>query len=82
MHSPKFTIHFDNMIVVNRILMKDIFKTLISSPTNKRGSRSYERVFAICFIKKNIKTHNYKNKWECCVFIKIYSRWQLEKLEN
>lgn len=53
-----FTIAYGNMLIVNRTIMKDIFKTLISSPTNKRGSRSYERVFGIYFIKKHIKTHN------------------------
>jgi len=53
-----FTIAQHNSFIVNKNIMKDIFKTLISSPTNKRGSRSYERVFGIYFIKKNIKIHN------------------------
>ena len=56
--NASFTIAVNNIVIVNRKIMKDIFKTLISSPTNKRGSRSYERVFGIYFIKKHIKTHN------------------------
>jgi hypothetical protein len=53
-----FTIAQHSSFIVNKNIMKDVFKTLVSSPKNKRGSRSYERVFGIYFIKKNIATHD------------------------
>jgi hypothetical protein len=56
-NSP-FTLAQHSSFIVNNSVMKDIFKTLVSPPKNKRGARSYERVFGIYFIKKNIVTHD------------------------
>lgn len=56
-NSP-FSIAQHCSFIVHNNVMKDIFKTLVSPPKNKRGSRSYERVFGIYFIKKNIVTHD------------------------
>ena len=53
-----FNIAQHSSFIVNNFVMKDIFKTLVSPPQNKMGSRSYERVFGIYFIKKHIKTHD------------------------
>jgi hypothetical protein len=56
--NSQFTLAQHSSFIVSNHVMKDIFKTLISPPKNKRGSRSYERVFGIYFIKKNIVTHD------------------------
>ena len=42
--------------VVSKSVMNDIFNTLINPPTDKLGSCSYERVFGLYFILKQIKT--------------------------
>lgn len=52
----KFKLATHCFFVVNNNVMKNIFKTLINPPFNKDGSCSYERIFGIYFIKKNIKT--------------------------
>lgn len=47
--------------IVSNNVIKDIFKTFTVPPTNKAGSCSYERLFGLYFILKNINTHNMEN---------------------
>ena len=53
-----FIISMHSSFIVNNYVMKNIFETLIHPPINKHGSCSYERIFGMYFILKNIKTHN------------------------
>jgi hypothetical protein len=57
----EFNLSTHSSFVVNNNVMKNIFKTLINPPINKNGSCSYERIFGMYFILKNIKTHNLEN---------------------
>ena len=57
----EFNISTHSSFIVNNYVMKNIFKTLINPPINKNGSCSYERIFGMFFILKNIKTHNLEN---------------------
>lgn len=49
-----------SFIVTNNTI-KNIFDILINPPKNKQESCSYERVFGLYFIIKEIKTTNIKN---------------------
>jgi hypothetical protein len=51
-----FTLAQHSSFIVSNYVMNDIFNTLINPPTNKFGSCSYERLFGLYFILKNIKT--------------------------
>lgn len=52
--------HSSFIVTNNRI--KDIFNTLLNPPTNKYGSRCYERLFGLYFIIKNVKTISINEK--------------------
>lgn len=42
--------------IVSNYVMRDIFNTLVNPPTDKLGSCSYERIFGLYFILKDIET--------------------------
>lgn len=63
----RFTIAQHSSFIVSNYVMNDIFNTLINPPNNKFGSCSYERIFGLYFILKNIKTINL-----CDDFIKTH----------
>ena len=61
----RFMLSQHNIFVVNNNIMKDIFDNLTIAPIDKNGSCSYERLFGIYFILKNINCiplGNYINK--------------------
>jgi hypothetical protein len=47
-----------NSFIVNKTILKDIFKHLTHPPINKEGSCFYERNFGIYFLDKSIHTIN------------------------
>jgi hypothetical protein len=47
-----------NIFIVNNKIIKEMYRILTSPPTNKCGSRTYERIFGLYFILKNINTIN------------------------
>ena len=51
-----FTIATHNSFVVSRNTLEDMFRCLIVPPETKFGSCSYERLFGIYFLEKNIYT--------------------------
>jgi hypothetical protein len=54
-----------NSFIVTKKVLQDIFKTFLEFPVNKDDSCSYERLFGLYFIKKNIDTvdlHQYMKK--------------------
>jgi len=53
-----FNLAQHSTFIVNNKTIKDIYNTLKNPPTDKRGSRMYERNFGIYFILKNINTIN------------------------
>lgn len=51
-----FTISTHNSFVVSKNTLEDMFRCLIVPPETKFGSCSYERLFGIFFLEKNIYT--------------------------
>lgn len=54
----KFPMNHHCSFITTNHNMKDIFETLTIPPRNKLNSRSYERLFGLYFIFRNIKTIN------------------------
>jgi hypothetical protein len=52
----RFVLATHSSFIVTNCTIKNIFETLINPPTNKEGSKCYERLFGLFFIMKNIKT--------------------------
>ena len=49
-----------NSFIISNKNINDLFNTLIHPPVNKEGSATYERLFGLYFILKNIKTINFE----------------------
>ena len=56
--NTNFNLACHNTFICTNSVLKDIFNTLINPPIDKKGCCSYERLFGLYFILKNINTIN------------------------